>query len=174
MKTGFDNIHDHIIPMEEFRLNWRFTEERYGILPEIHLHQLKPLNKEASNFLWDFILHSGMHEDTPFKKDFFKSVDKAKILDANHKEIKKWLYQRGLPFEKEVFLSWQPDEAMIVPWKLLIKYFDNFYYSTSDDLSVIDQSLNWALLFYHEDEIYFGSNEGYTPAEAFEDVDFIW
>jgi hypothetical protein len=174
MKIGFDNIHDHIIPMEEFRLNWRFTEENYHALPEEHLELLKPLNEKAAKFLWDYILKSGLHEDTPFKKDFFQTIEKAKILDSNTKEIKKWLYHRGLPFEKEVFLSWQPDDAMILPWKLLIKYFNSFYYSTSDDLSIIDQSLNWALLFYHEDEVYFGSNEAYKPGDAFKDVDFIW
>ena len=48
---------------------------------------------------------------------------------------------------------------MIVPWKLLIKYFDDFDYA--DDLTVIDQSLNWAMLFFHEGTIYFGSNEKY-------------
>jgi hypothetical protein len=174
MKIGFDTIYEQIIPLEEFRLKWRFTEEQYEVLPEIHLAQLKPLNKKASQFIWNFIANSGMHQDTPFKKDFFQTIDKAKILDTNQKEIKNWLYQRGLPFEKEVFLSWQPDDAMIVPWKLLIKYFDAFYYSASDDLSVIDQSLNWALLFYHEDEIYFGTNETFRPSETFEHIDFIW
>lgn len=63
---------------------------------------------------------------------------------------------------------------MIVSWKLLVKYFDSFYYSVSDDLTVIDQSLTWALLFYHEDEIYFGTNKDFQPSEFFADVDFIW
>jgi hypothetical protein len=96
-------------------------------------------------------------------------------LEGNSKEIKKWLYQRGLPFEKNVFLSWQPMDAMILPWKLLIKYFDHFYYyGTSGDLTVIDRKLTWALLFYHEDEIYFGTNNDFRPSETFSDIDFIW
>ncbi len=61
-----------------------------------------------------------------------------------------------MPFNKNVFLSWQPEDAMIVPWKLLIKYFDSFYYG-GDDLTIIDESLNWSILFYHEDEVYFGA-----------------
>lgn len=174
MKIGFDNIYEQIIPMDKFRLKWRFTEAKYDKLPEIHLEQLKPLNEKASNFVWDFISDSGLHNHTPFKEGFFKTIDKAKILKSNEKEIKKWLYQRGIPFEKEVFLSWQPDDAMIVPWKLLIKYFDSFYYGSSDDLTIIDQSLNWSILFYHEDEIYFGTNKEFSPSESFENIDFIW
>ena len=61
---------------------------------------------------------------------------------------------------------------MIVPWKILIKYFDDFFYGGSDDLTVIDKSLNWALLFHHESEIYFGSNEKYNLSGSFNDIDF--
>ncbi|MFN8277463.1 MAG: hypothetical protein U0T84_08275 [Chitinophagales bacterium] len=159
--------------MDDFRLKWRFTVEKYNKLPVHHLDQLKPLDNEAAKFLWDHIAKAGLHSDTPFKKDFFRTVDKARILDGNQKEIKKWLYQRGIPFDKPVFLSWQPTEAMIVPWKLLIKYFDSFYYGSSDDLTVMDQSLNWALLFYHEGEIYFGANKDFKPSETLMDIDFI-
>ena len=158
MNVGFDNIFQHTIPMNDFQLKWRFTEVEYDKLPKLHLEQLKPLNDEASQFLWDYIAKTNLHSEVPFKKDFFQIVDKVEILDNNEKFIKKWLYQRGFPFDKSVFLSWQPTVAMIVPWKLLIKYFDSFYYGGSDDLTVIDQSLNWALLFFHEDEIYFGTN----------------
>jgi hypothetical protein len=171
MAISFENIYEHVTAMDDFRLKWRFTEE-YNRLPDSHLAQLKPLNKKASEFLWNYISGTNLHDNTPFKKGFFKTVDKAKILEENQKEIKKWLYQRGLPFEKDVFLSWQPTDAMIVPWKLLIKYFDSFYFA--DDLTVIDQSLNWALLFYHEDEIYFGTNTNFKPSETFTDLEFIW
>lgn len=173
MNIDFDNIFQHVILMDDFRLKWRFTEEKYDKLPDQHLDQLKPLDDEASTFLWDYILKTNLHNDTPFKKDFFRTIDKARIVDGNEKEIKKWLYQRGLPFDKPVFLSWQPTDAMIVPWKLLIKYFDNFYYVGSDDLTVIDQSLNWALLFYHEDEVYFGTNKDFKKSETSADLDFI-
>ena len=61
---------------------------------------------------------------------------------------------------------------MIVPWKLFIKYFDSFY--NSDDLTIIDQSLTWALLFYHESEIYFGTNNDYELSDAFANRQFIW
>jgi hypothetical protein len=174
MKIGFDNIKDFVMPVEQFSMNWRFTEKNYDKIPDLHLDQLKPLNKIASEFIWDFIQNNKLHDDTPFKKGFFRNLDKAEVTDENHKDVKKWLYERGLPFGKEVFLSWQPSEAMIVPWKLLVKYFDSFYYPISDDLTVIDESLNWALLFYHEHEIYFGTNEDFKPSRIFEEYDSLW
>lgn len=174
MKVGFENIKEQVTDLDNFRLNWRFTDEKYDKLPKIHLDQLQPLNQKGANFLWNFISNSGLHENAPFKKNFFSTIDKAKFCEGNETEIKKWLYERGIPFDKEVFLSWQPDDGMIVTWKVLIKYFDSFYYGGSDDLTVIDESLNWALLFYHEDEIYFGTNKKFKPSKTFEDKDFIW
>lgn len=173
MNPGFDTIFEHRIPIMDFRLKWRFTEEKYDVIPEDHLQQFIPLDKEASQFLWDYIARSGLHDQTPFANNYFKITDKFKRSVANDSEIKKWLYRRGFPFDKMVFLSWQPGEAMIVPWKLLIKYVNAFYYS-GDDLTVIDQSLNWALLCYHEDEVYFGTNEKYKPEENAGDELFIW
>lgn len=158
--------------MDDFMLKWRFTDERYDLLPDMHLEQLKPLSKNASRFLWDFISEIDLHGNTPFKRNFFRTIDKMKIYEGKEKEVKKWLFERGLSFEKDVFLSWEPTEAMIVPWKIFIKYFDSFYYA--DDLTILDQSVNWALLFYHESEIYFGTNKDYVPSEGNADIDFIW
>ncbi len=174
MALEFDNLFQHVVPMDEFQMKWRFTEENYHKMPKHHLEQLKPLDNKASKFLSDYIAETNLHNDIPFKKDFFRTIDKARILEGNEKEIKKWLYQRGLPFDKPVFLSWQPTDAMIVPWKLLIKYYDCFFYGSSDDLTVINQGLNWALLFYHEGEIYFGTNKDFKTSETFADIDFIW
>lgn len=173
MSIDFDNIYEHIIPMSDFHLKWRFNAEKNDNLLPRHIEELKPLDSKASKFLWDFIAGTNLHKDIPFKKDYFRTIDKAKISDDNGKEIKKWLYHRGIPFEKEVFLSWQPKDAMIAPWKIVVKYFDSLYYSTSDDLTIIDRSLNWALLFYHEDEIYFGTNNKFRPSTEFSDIDFI-
>ena len=172
MKTDFTNISNHTTPLKDFQLKWRFTEENFDAFSDQHLDLLKPLDKEASNFLWHFMDDTNLHEQIPFKHDFFRVVDKFDILNGNKSEIKKWLYQRGIPFKKSVYLSWGPDVAMIVPWKILIKYWDLFYYESSDDLTVIDDSLNWALLFHHEGVIYFGTNEDFVPGDLFPEIDY--
>ena len=169
MNINFNNINQHIIPLDQFQLLDGFID---NFLKE-HLEQLQPLNNDASKFLWNYLNHNNVHTDAPFKKDLFQIIDKAKVLNGNEKEIKKWLYQRGIPFNKLVYLSWQPTDAMIVPWKIIIKYFDTFLYYFSD-LTIFDESLNWALLFYHEDEIYFGTNKKFKPSSSFPDSTFSW
>jgi len=158
MKIDFTNLTDDIIPMQQFGLKYRFLSDHYEKLPEQYLAQLKPLGKKGSRFLWDYTIKSNLHAHAPFKKNFFNTIDTARIQEGKELEVKKWLDQRGFPSDKPVFLSWQPSEAMIVPWKLFVHYFDHFRYCTAADLTVIDQSLNWALFLYRENEIHFGSN----------------
>ena len=162
MNIDFDNIFGHVIPLDNFRLKWRFTDERFDKFPDQDIDKLRPLDSDASTFLWNFIAKTDLHRDTPFKDNFFTTIDNTRILDNNGHEIKKWLNQLGFPSDKLVFLSWDNENAMIVPWELLVKYYDSFYYPSSDDLTVIDQSLDWALLFFHNDEIYLGTNRNRT------------
>lgn len=37
MSVDFDNIYEHVIPMSDFNLKWRFTEEKFDKLPDEHL-----------------------------------------------------------------------------------------------------------------------------------------
>jgi hypothetical protein len=90
MSIDFDNIFQHVIPMGPFRLKWHFTEEKYNKLPDQHLDQLKPWYNGADKFLWNFVAKKNLDNDIPSKKNFFRIIDKAKILYGNEKEIKEW------------------------------------------------------------------------------------
>ncbi len=107
----FRSIYNHIIPMNDFELKWRFLSS-YNKILAAHIDKLKPLDKKASNFLWNYIATTGLHDDEPFKKGFFRTIDKIIIEDDNTGEIRKWLYHRRLPFSKDVFLSWQPESLL--------------------------------------------------------------
>lgn len=162
----FKELHKHIIPMAEFTLKWRFKKDKYNLIPEQHLTELKPLDKTGAKFLNDYINSCRVHSQLPFKNNLFRNVDKVKILDGNEKEITKWLYQRAIPFNKEVYLSWG-NEGMITKWKFVVKYWDSIFYGGSDDLTIFCQSLEWALLFFHESEIYFGTNKEFEAKNTY-------
>jgi len=171
MAIDFTNLGDHITSLERFQAKWRMIDDLYGAIPDEYKKLLKPMDVDASRFLWNYLDIKNLHYDIPFKKDFFSTIDKTKVMQDDQHEIKEWLYQRGLPFEKEVFLCWQPTEAMIVPWKLLLKYFDHF---GAGDLTIFEPNLQWAILYYQEEEIYFGSKKDFKPSNDSNDYNFIW
>jgi hypothetical protein len=145
--------------MDQFALKWRFTDPRYRVLPPLHLEQLKPLSAESSRRLWDLTLP--LHGDLPFSPGLFRSVASVP-LDNNDpaaiRAVRKWLFDRGVPFKAPVYLSYQPEWAIATTWKMVVKYWDDFWYPGSDDLTVVDESFAWALLFWHESEAFFGEN----------------
>lgn len=167
-KMDFDQLEKHIIPMDNFMFKWRFTEDEYDNLPDLHLSELKPLDKGGAEFLTEFIDTCKLHSDFPFRKNFFRNNDHTRILEGNDKQISKWLYYRGLPFDKKVYLSWDGTNGMITKWKFVVKYWDSLFYGGSDDLTIFDPSLEWSLLFFHEGEIYFGTNKEYETTSDFD------
>lgn len=156
--------------MNEFPLKWRFIDPKYQVLPEVHLSQVHPLDVDSSKRLWRYILESNLHAEDPFRDGFFQSVESILIGDSHgnadeDSRVRKWLYRCALPFDKRVLLSWQPDWAVETTWKILVKYWTDFYYPVSDDLTVCDESLQLALLFHHSEKIFYGTNVPRTPGK---------
>ena len=155
-----ENLEQHTIPFDQFELKWRFTEEKYNVLPAHHLAQIRPLDKEASKMLNDL---TNARLDVRFLLDpsQFKYIRATHIPDnlENEQIVKKWLCQRGLPFDRKVYVSWHPNYAVITTWKMMVEYWSDFWYPSSDDVVVVDMSLNWALAIFHQDYIQFGTNK---------------
>ena len=156
--VSLENIEQHTIPFDQFELKWRFTEEKYNVLPAHHLEQIRPLDKPASRLISDitgkmFGLQYGLN------REYFKHIEGFRVSEAMESEhlAKKWLYERGLPFEQDVYVSWDTNTAAITTWKMLVKYWTDFDYG--DDLVVVDQSLSWILVFFHYDYIQFGTDK---------------
>jgi hypothetical protein len=78
--------------------------------------------------------------------------------------MKKWLYNRGLAFQSEVFvLSNSKDQAMFTNWKMVLRYAQDIF--GFDDTAVFDHTMEWCLFYYHEDQMFFGKGRFYDPAE---------
>ena len=150
--------------IDDFPLKWRLTDPKYAELSSAHLAQIRPLDKTSSRDLWSYILESNLHGNDTFREGFFQSVESISILNSEgdfageEARIRKWLYRCSFPFDMRVLLSWQPDLAVETTWKMFVKYWSDFYYPMSDDLTICDRSLMWALLFHHEERVFFGTN----------------
>jgi hypothetical protein len=147
------------IPMEQFTLKERFSDARFRVLPPHHLTQLRPLAPESARRVGEFT--RPLHRDVPFTDGFFRNVASTPLDDTDPEAVaavRKWLFRRGLPFKARVFLSYEPDLAIATTWKIVVKYWNDLWYPGSDDLTVIDGSLAWALLLWHEGQAFFGDN----------------
>lgn len=152
--------------------SWTFlgAAEEAHKLPEEHKDQIHFLNEEASTFLRNYIKSSKMCNGPlwePFNAQYFKTVEEFQLNEDNDKDLKKWLYHKGIPFDKFVFVdSDRSGQALALTWKMLIKYWEGLFFA--DDLIVFDESLNWGLFYFHEDRIYFGHDKIYDQNLEYE------
>ena len=149
------------IPMESFPLKWRFTSPSHRIVPPIHLVQIKPLAPESAGRVRE-LQRPVYFDGFPLRCGVFQTWEVVSLQDETPggvRAVRKWLYLRGIPFSTQVFLSYgRRDRAIETTWKVLVKYWDDFWYPGSDDVLVTDASLLWALFFWHEREAFFGDN----------------
>lgn len=164
---GLDTILQHTLPeVPQWSIFGNAAE--FEALPDETKDQVFFLNKEATSYLLD-LLHSARLVTeggwNPFK-DNFKTVetfDKFYNTDESRQLLKKWLYQRGIPFSNQVFLLETNDNAVVATWKMIIRHSPFIF--PGDDAVVFDKSLNWCLFFYHENIMFFGRDRIYDPAE---------
>ena len=57
-------------------------------------------------------------------------------------------------------------QAIMLTWKMVIKYWKEMFWVT--DLKIFDGSLNWALFYYHENQLFFGKDNMFDQEAEFE------
>lgn len=144
------SLKKYTIQFDQFPLHWRFDDESYAKLNQIHLDQIKPIVPKAVRFLWRY--SSEIAKNLIFRQNF----NCFREISVEDETLKKWLFHTGLSFQKDVYIVWQPDTAVITKWKIFVKFFDDFYYSP-DEILIFDNSLNWGVLI-HNGKVIFGSN----------------
>ncbi|WP_221392919.1 hypothetical protein [Dyadobacter sp. NIV53] len=158
----FDNIKTY---STDFPTTWSFlwsTEEAREI-PQEHKDQIFFLNNEASEFVKNYIDSSKMITGPvwkPFNERYFKTIQEFEVTENCENEIKKWLYNKHIPFDKYILIYGERGgQSVTLTWKMVIKYWKGLFFA--DDLIIFDETLNWGLFYFHEDRLYYGTDKIY-------------
>ena len=103
----------------------------------------------------------------PFAKGNFKTVeefDRFYGIQASKQDLKKWLFNKGIAFHTWIFVLMAANEPpMLMTWKMMLKYVEYIFFG--DDVMVFDKTLNWCLVYFHENQMFFGKDKVFDPAE---------
>jgi hypothetical protein len=144
------------VPMERSRLRGRFDLQ---VLSPAHLAHIEFLDAKSSSNLLQ-MTSPWVTQAPPFRHAYFSNVATTPIAGYRADEIqqmKRWFYQRGVPFQRRVFLSWDHSTAAITTWKMVVRYWNVFWHPSSDDLFIFDESQSWLLFLWHEEQAFFWS-----------------
>jgi len=124
--VNFENIKSY---STEFPDKWSFlwSAEEADKIPNEHKDQIFFLNKEASDFVNNYIDSSKMITGpvwNPFNPNYFKSIVEFEVSEDCESEIKKWLYSKPIPFDKFVYIDLdRSEQSVALTWKMVIKYW---------------------------------------------------
>lgn len=162
--------------IEQFRMprpdpNFIGSGTDFDALPETHREQIIFLDKAAEKYIFEFaeashIITGGFWD--PFAKGNFKTIEEYNEfygIQESKQALKKWLFNRKIPFSNKIFVLRNGSEPpVIMTWKIMIKYVEHIFFG--DDMVIFDHTLNWCLVYFHENQLFFGKDKFYDPAEA--------
>lgn len=64
-------------------------------------------------------------------------------------------YLSRIVIESRILVSWSPDCAVVTTPYIFIKYWNDFCYPSSDDVSIWPENNAWFLRFFHYEEFSF-------------------
>lgn len=139
--------------LTDFPLAWRWTDKEHTVLPDHALSHISPQDPEQAQSLHRLSLQF-LGSDSLSPQQF--TIEQLSLGTQEPQPITNWLHEKHQQQETQVFLSWAQDMAVITNWGILTKYWQDFYYPSSDDLVVWPEHLGWAVLFHHAEFIQFG------------------
>jgi hypothetical protein len=144
MELDFDNIIKFSLPLDTDTINQFFVDEDGKMPAKEHEDQIFVFKNEASKFLWDFEHKVSRLESNP---KFYKTITSFNSDGKSMSEIKKYLYNLGIPFSNWVFIAEQPNLGFMLTWKMVIKYCSGLFFD--DYQQIWDKTLNWKLEYNH-------------------------
>jgi len=149
-------INNDFIPFEDFELKWRFTEERYNLLPEEDLSLIHSLSKIKADYFNKYS-HKYLGNACLLKSEFSK-IESLKISD-DHEVARAWLRAKQIDPGTEVLVSWDNSSCVVTEWQVFCNYWDDFCYPGSDVILVWSIAEHWFVYYCHHDIFEFGTRK---------------
>jgi hypothetical protein len=85
----------------------------------------------------------------------FENIEQINA-DAETAATHHWLITCSSDLNQTVVVSWCNNLAALVKWKVFCEYWDDFCYSSSDDVAIFPLSEEWMLFYSHSEYFVFG------------------
>ena len=150
---------DDLVPLDSYWLSYRWTDSRNTPLPASDLAEIRPLTEGKAREIWRNIapaagfLYLNERVATPrlFRERIIELSAEGGVDDVRAK------LQDLIPeANSSVIVSWEPDKAVVVSWRVFREYWDDFCYPSSDDVAIAPLSAAWLLVYSHEERFIFG------------------
>jgi hypothetical protein len=128
-------------PLETFPLTWRFWPSETGVAAEARRARVHPLTPGAAARV---LVHaSAVIEGV-------EDSQHAELRDLSERAlVEVWLGALPVSPVQVVIVSWDRDTAVQTDWQFFCRYWDDFCYPSSDDVTVTPHGGDWQVSYEH-------------------------
>ncbi|MCS3531595.1 DUF2947 family protein [Chryseobacterium sp. JUb7] len=138
-----------IIPLSDFELGWRFDKGHNSDISDYDKKEILALSENESkrlNKVIDYYEIESNRMGKYLETDWFSanSENKDKV-ERFRNQVEKYLK----PFNEDIIISWERKLTLKTKKNIFIKYWTDFLYPGSDDVTIISERTNWILFYNH-------------------------
>ncbi len=138
-----------IIPLDEFELGWRFDKTHNSNISETEKIKILALSENESrklNKIIDYYEIESNRIGTYYETDWFSANSENDEKIQNFRNLVE-VYLK--PFDEDLIISWQRKLTLKTTKEIFLKYWTDFLYPSSDDVTIISEKTNWILFYRH-------------------------
>ena len=138
-----------IISLNEFSLGWRFDEIHNSDISENEKSQIKPLSEDESrkiNKVIDYFENESNRIDSFSETKWFSANQES---ESNIERFRTHIDNHLKPFDEDLIISWNRKTVLKTSKQIFLKFWTDFLYPSSDDVTIISEKTNWILFYRH-------------------------
>ena len=148
-KLNIEIDNKEIIPLNEFVLAWRWKKTHNPDITESEKELIQPVTEIESKRLNKVIDFFELEDN--LRKNY-NQTDWVSADSENDKKIERFrmlLKEKLESWNDDVIITWNRRMSLKTTKKIFIKYWDDFLYPSSDDVTIISQKTNWIIFYRH-------------------------
>jgi hypothetical protein len=138
-----------IIALSDFELGWRFDKDYNSDISDYDKKEIFALSENESKRLNKVIDYYEIESNRIGK---YLEIDWFSANSENEDKIERFRNQVEnylKPFNEDIIISWERKLTLKTTKKIFIKYWTDFLYPSSDDVTIISERTNWILFYNH-------------------------
>ncbi len=137
------------ITLDKPDIDWRFDDNQ-----EV-LEKLKVVDKETVSFIWEKLKVDYFTVDNMLNKDKFEVFETIEFA-GNYEAVTNRLKELPNTNDKIVLTWFAAQQTLLTDWKTFADNWDDFFYPSSDDLIVINETWSWVIYIAHFESFQMG------------------
>lgn len=144
--------HREIIPLEEFELAWRWEKSHCPDMSEIEKEQIQPVSEMESKRLNKVIDY--FESEHNLSKEYIQTdwISANSESDEKISQFQNQLETILAKWDDDIIITWHRRVTLKTSKDVFLKYWTDFLYPSSDDVTLISEKANW-VMFYRNIEV---------------------